>query len=1087
MLKRDDIKLLTDKGSFERGEKYFKQGRVNRVLVDIGNGDNILLHSNVQGGNFHLYGQEIELTLNDDVIDIQGSCSCPVGYNCKHVVAACLEYTLLAEHKQQLNSEPSDPGLMWLDNFVNAGKVHESRNSSSEFIVYILQPSRNPNILSVQFKISRKLKKGGYGKPRKVETYNFSQNYMLPNYATDNDQEIAQLIELQDNAMMYNQQQLSGEIGYMTLTKMLNTGRCFWTDLENKPITHGKPRELQQNWHCDNNGDYRLLLSVEPNATIMITDPALYHDTKDNSIGKISGQNYNSKQFEMLLAEPSIPAESITQFSQQLLTDYPNLNLPAPKEFDTIHIHDQSPVPHLFVHTETINTDDGDMMLQTMRLRFAYGEHVLPFFPETQNRNIVTQNSLVSILRDFKQEKMAIDTLLESNFELYPDDDNNDIVFATHHDIEYLDSMGYWDNFINNVIPTLEAKGWNIEIDSSFNLNFYTADEWDIEIESDNDWFDLRFDLEVRGHKIPLLPLITDVVNNYDINELPETLLIPLSISDGQFLKIPSEKIRPICQILYELYDYTNLDDRGALRLSRFDATRLAELEEHCNSEIHWRGGKAMRELGRKLKNFKGIKKVAVPRGLKAQLRDYQQQGLNWLQFLRQYEFNGVLADDMGLGKTVQTLAHLLLEKERKRMDKPCLILAPTSLMSNWRREAQQFTPKLKVLVLQGSDRHQHFDTIADYDLILSTYPLLVRDHEILLSHEYHYLVLDEAQVIKNPLAKAAKMARKITARHRLCITGTPMENHLGELWALFDFLMPGFLGDSKLFKKQYRNPIERHGSEIQRERLVKRITPFLLRRDKSQVAKELPAKTEIIRSVALGNKQAALYESIRLSMEKKVRDAIKSKGLARSHITILDALLKLRQVCCDPQLLPLAHAKKVKESSKLDMLMSMVTELLEEGRRILIFSQFTKMLSIIEQQLKDNAIKYTKLTGQTRNREAVIDNFRQGNVDIFLISLKAGGVGLNLTEADTVIHYDPWWNPAVENQATDRVHRIGQDKAVFVYKLITENTLEEKIMAMQAKKQALADGVYSKSANKDNTEHKLNADDLKELFSPLT
>ena len=310
------------------------------------------------------------------------------------------------------------------------------------------------------------------------------------------------------------------------------------------------------------------------------------------------------------------------------------------------------------------------------------------------------------------------------------------------------------------------------------------------------------------------------------------------------------------------------------------------------------------------------------------------------------------------------------------------------------------------------------------------------------------------------------------------------MENHLGELWALFDFLMPGFLGENKQFTRRFRSPIEKHGDTEQGQRLARRVAPFMLRRSKSEVIKELPAKTEILRSVALDGAQAALYESIRLSMEKKVRDAIAQKGLARSHITILDALLKLRQTCCDPQLLSLPQAKKVKTSAKLEMLMEMLPEMLEEGRRILIFSQFTKMLSIIEKCLNDSGITYTKLTGQTRKRDEVIETFRQGNVNIFLISLKAGGVGLNLTEADTVIHYDPWWNPAVEKQATDRAHRIGQNKAVFVYKLITENTLEEKIMAMQARKQALADGIYKDGAQ--GIDVKLNADDLQELFAPL-
>jgi len=526
------------------------------------------------------------------------------------------------------------------------------------------------------------------------------------------------------------------------------------------------------------------------------------------------------------------------------------------------------------------------------------------------------------------------------------------------------------------------------------------------------------------------------------------------------------------------------LDKNGTLKLSRFNAAALADMEEQNHGLFSISGGKELRELGQKLKNFTGIQDVALPNNLQAELRPYQQQGLNWLQFLREYKFSGILADDMGLGKTIQTLAHLLLEKQAGRMRLPSLIIAPTSLMSNWRREAERFTPDLKVLILQGTERKQLFYKIRDYDLILTTYPLLPRDEETLLEHEYHYLILDEAQTVKNPLSKAAQLVRRIKSEHRLCLTGTPMENHLGELWAQFDFLMPGFLSDSATFKKRYRTPIEAHGDSEQRTRLSHRIAPFMLRRTKQDVATELPPKTEIIRSVPLYDKQAALYESIRLTMEKKVRDAIAQKGLSRSHITILDALLKLRQTCCDPRTLSLKEAQKVQQSAKLDLLMEILPEQLEEGRRILVFSQFTRMIALIEIELNSRKIGYAKLTGQTRNRDEAIERFKSGEANVFLISLKAGGVGLNLTEADTVIIYDPWWNPAAESQAADRAHRIGQDKPVFVYKLITENTVEEKIIAMQDKKRALAEGIYKGGAKEESL--KLTAEDLTALFEPL-
>jgi SNF2 family DNA or RNA helicase len=353
-----------------------------------------------------------------------------------------------------------------------------------------------------------------------------------------------------------------------------------------------------------------------------------------------------------------------------------------------------------------------------------------------------------------------------------------------------------------------------------------------------------------------------------------------------------------------------------------------------------------------------------------------------------------------------------------------------------------------------------------------------------LRKQEFHYLILDEAQNIKNPRAKGAQIVRELDARHRLCLTGTPMENHLGELWSLFHFLAPGYLGDAQQFRRLFRVPIEEHGDQARRTALQRRIAPFLLRRTKQAVASELPEKLEIVRTVALDDAQAGLYESVRAAMDKQVRESLSRKGLARSQITILDALLKLRQICCDPRLVKLDQARKVQQSAKLELLLEMLPELLEEGRRILLFSQFTTMLGLIEDELKRAGIAYTKLTGQTRRREQVIEAFRTGTVPLFLISLKAGGVGLNLTEADTVIHYDPWWNPAVEKQATDRAHRIGQTNTVFVYKLVTEQTVEEKILALQARKAALASGLYREGQEQQGLG--LSEDDLRELLQPL-
>jgi SNF2 family DNA or RNA helicase len=455
------------------------------------------------------------------------------------------------------------------------------------------------------------------------------------------------------------------------------------------------------------------------------------------------------------------------------------------------------------------------------------------------------------------------------------------------------------------------------------------------------------------------------------------------------------------------------------------------------------------------------------------------------MQFLREYDLGGILADDMGLGKTVQTIAHILTEKEAGRLTSPALVIAPTSLMMNWMEEAARFAPSLKVLLLQGKERMELFDQIDSADIVLTTYALLPRDEEKLREHQYHLVILDESHYIKNTRSKAAQTAGSLNARHRLCLSGTPLENHLGELWSQFHFLLPGLLGDEKSFNSQFRHPIERQDDPVRRMLLNRRIKPFLLRRTKDHVAKELPEKTEMIRRIEISGPQRDLYETVRLAMDKKVREEIDRKGVARSQIVILEALLKLRQVCCDPRLVKSMPSRKntAAVSAKLTDLMQMVDDLLGEGRKILVFSQFTSMLALIEEELEARGIRYALLTGETRDRSAQVAAFQQGAVPIFLISLKAGGVGLNLTAADTVIHYDPWWNPAAENQATDRAWRIGQDKPVFVYKLIAKGTLEEKIQLLQQKKSELAQSILSEG---ESQKMALTQEDLQAIFAPL-
>jgi SNF2 family DNA or RNA helicase len=403
-------------------------------------------------------------------------------------------------------------------------------------------------------------------------------------------------------------------------------------------------------------------------------------------------------------------------------------------------------------------------------------------------------------------------------------------------------------------------------------------------------------------------------------------------------------------------------------------------------------------------------------------------------------------------------------------------------VISNWEREIGRFAPSLRVLCLHGSKREGRRREIHAADVVLTTYPILVRDLPSFEGLSFHHLVLDEAQAIKNPRSLASRAAREISARHRLCLSGTPIENNLEELWSLFDFLMPGFLGDAERFRSYFRYPIERAGNVARLEALRSAVTPFILRRMKETVARELPPKTEIVRPVELDDDQRELYECIRVAAHGDVRRAIRKKGVTGSTIAILDALMKLRQVCCDPRLVNVPSARKVKGSAKLELFFELLTTELAEGRRLLVFSQFTRMLSLIALGLDERRLPFVELTGSTVDRTRVVDRFDRREVDVFLISLKAGGTGLNLTSAETVIHYDPWWNGASQAQATDRAHRIGQTRPVFVHNLIVAGSVEERMLRLQQKKAELARALLGLSG----APSALSERDLDDLFAPL-
>jgi superfamily II DNA or RNA helicase len=644
-----------------------------------------------------------------------------------------------------------------------------------------------------------------------------------------------------------------------------------------------------------------------------------------------------------------------------------------------------------------------------------------------------------------------------------------------------------WLTFSSETVPLLRAEGWRVDIDPAFPYRVVAAgDDWSAEVYDTGSpqWFELELGVEVEGKRVSLLPVLIDALKRVgiDMNADPAALArltTPLlgKLPNGSYVALAPERVARLLATLAGLFGDDGPVRGERARIPTLRAGALADLE---GVTMRWTDAQSVRALFDDIAAF-AKRPIKMPSTFKGVLRPYQRDGVAWLQALRVHDLGGILADDMGLGKTVQMLAHIAIEHAAKRLHSPVLVVAPTSVVPNWRAEIARFLPRTRVLSLAGPDRAGLFAEIDDAQIVLTSYALLTRDADRLAERNWSIVVLDEAQAIKNPRAKAAIAARRLRAHQRIALSGTPIENHLEELWSIFACAVPGLLPERARFAKVFRTPIESHGDDARRRTLAARVRPFLLRRIKERVAEELPEKTEIVHHVELSGAQRDLYETIRLTMHKHVRDEVERRGLARSRIVVLDALLKLRQVCCDPRLLKLPVAQAVKESQKLDALLEMLETLLEDGRRILLFSQFTSMLDLIKPELTRRDMPFVELRGDTRDRETPVAQFQNHEVPLFLISLRAGGTGLNLTAADTVIHYDPWWNPAVERQATDRAHRIGQQQHVFIYKLIAEHTVEERILELQERKGALAASLFDEAAGE---KLDLNLDDLERLFS---
>ena len=1074
---QQDIFSSFGRNIIDKGTRYFKESRV--LACDFYENENKLIGS-IKGSSDLPYQTSASIKpSNKGGFIIHSTCNCKVGWNCKHAVAMLLAYQADTPNYNIENSYQT-----WFESLQGQIKKNKVIPYVSAYKGYFRLSfdkaiyNHSFNYIKVEYGSVRYLKTEGGSKFTQKDLISVVENETWMEsfkWVTAEDTSIIQLLLSKEGRQAkVNKTSLFTEHDQIALQKIINTGRCFWANLD-KPLIKGDDQELQIGWsdHEDDLKQLTVTLSESQNWLLLPLPTAHYIDLDTGKVGAISS-DFDASWILSLLQTPPLAQKQCEHFTQQISLRFPQSVLPNPLEYETRLI--DLPLRIVFkLDAKTIK----EQVVFVARLYFYYDDLLLDpiVFEDPERTEFMVKDKIVTITRQLEQEKLAInefDQLCLLDVHMY---DPKQAVTTQMQGILAPELGGtqefQWLSLLTAHKARLEVLGWEFEIDNELSLKSENIESINIEVEEQGNWFDLGVSVDIDGKPIALLPLLLEWLRNNE-NWQQNDFDILLAQGNGRPLRIKRASIQPVLSILQELGEVNN---NNMMKLPQNQAVLLAQLPEINN----WVGGDHIKALAEKLANFSGIQAINPPQNLNATLRDYQQHGLDWLVFLNDYGFSGVLADDMGLGKTVQALAYLLYKKEQGLLNAPALAICPTSLVGNWLNEANKFTPDLNVLVLHGSDRHQYFSKMGSFDLIITTYPLVGRDFEMLKEQHFSDLILDEAQMIKNPLAKMTKSIKKLDAKQRLCLTGTPMENHLGELWSLFDFLMPGFLGSHTTFNRVYRKGIEGEGNQQIQSWLIQKTQPFLLRRTKDEVATELPAKTEIIHKIVLPNDQRTLYESIRLTMEAKVRDLLKEKGMARSRIEFLDALLKLRQVCCDPKLVKLEHARSIKSSAKLDFLMEIVPKMVEEGRRILIFSQFATMLGLIGESLEEAGIDFVKLTGQTKNRPEIIDRFQAGGVPVFLISLKAGGVGLNLTAADTVIHYDPWWNPAVENQATDRAYRIGQDKPVFVYKLICEHTVEERVLALQARKQKLADNVYGKEIEEKYAPD--NSDALLKLF----
>jgi non-specific serine/threonine protein kinase len=769
----------------------------------------------------------------------------------------------------------------------------------------------------------------------------------------------------------------------------------------------------------------------------------------DDTLARIE----DSSALQILPAFPiEIPNEQVDYFRQEY---FPLIAQALPIKSDLVKWSDlrADPVPRLY-----LQDDNKDRALRASLL-FCYGDFIAqPGRSEPYSvASIPDTWELIRVHRQPEREAYFYQLLTDPAYRLKR--------AGSPHPYGTLElrARAHPYDFLMHSIPALLKAGFEIYGEENLKagrINRSTP-TLRVSISSGVDWFDLKTIVEFGDQQVSF----------HDVRKALKRGEKYIKLADGSVGQIPAEwldKYKHLWGLADETEDGFRLND---IHLSLIDSL----LEEDASIQVP----SDLAERRERFRHFESIAPQPLPEGFIGELRPYQKHGYDWLHFLHEYKLGGILADDMGLGKTVEMLVYLKSLQEKSPPKKEAtLLVVPKSLITNWQRESEKFTPGMRFLEYMGNFRNKDVSIFDEYDVVITTYGTMLRDIEILRSYKFDHVVLDESQAIKNPLAKSAKAARLLKAEHRLVMTGTPVENNTFELWSQFAFLNPGLLGGMDYFKKQFANPIESAGDKESAELLRKLVYPFILRRTKEQVALELPPRTERVMYIDMDPGQKKLYNQTRERYRAELMGLIESEGINDARFKILEGLLRLRQIAIHPALV---NEKYLGSTPKFELLLEILETLESENHKALVFSQFVETLRLVKKELDARKSRYMYLDGRTPNRQAKVDEFQMNEkIPFFLISLKAGGVGLNLTAADYVIHLDPWWNPAVEMQASDRAHRIGQTRPVFIYKIIARDTVEEKILQLQEKKRALVKSII---ATESSFFKSLTRDDVKVLF----